>query len=98
MALLALIVEDEAILGSAISAYLQHHGFAAVVARSGEEGLRLAGEASPDIAIVDIRLPGIDGLEVLRRLRAESPATQVIMTTAHASVTSAVEAMKLGAF
>jgi DNA-binding NtrC family response regulator len=98
MAPVALIIEDEVILGSAIGVYLEHHGFAAVAARSGEEGLRLAGEASPDIAIVDIRLPGIDGLEVLRRLRAESPATQVIMTTAHASVASAVEAMKLGAF
>ena len=98
MALLALIIEDEAILSSAISAYLEHHGFSTVVARSGEEGLRLAGETSPDVALVDIRLPGMDGIEVLRQLRAESPTTQVIMTTAHASVTSAVDAMKLGAF
>jgi DNA-binding NtrC family response regulator len=98
MALLALVIEDEDILATAVTRYLEHHGFSAVSARSGEEGLRLAEETSPDVAIVDIRLPGMDGLEVLRQLRAGSPATQVIMTTAHASVTSALEAMKLGAF
>ena len=94
---LVLIVEDETILSAAMSAYLEHHGFATVVAGSGEDGVRLAGEASPDVAIVDIRLPGIDGLEVLHHLRTGSPTLPVIMTTAHASVASAVEAMKLGA-
>jgi len=98
MALLALIIEDESILRTAISVYLEHHGFSTVIAESGEEGLRLAEESSPDVALVDIRLPGMDGLEVLRQLRAGSPGTQVIMTTAHASVSSALEAMKLGAF
>jgi DNA-binding NtrC family response regulator len=98
MAHLALIIEDEAILANAIAHYLERHGFSTVSARTGEDGLRLAEETSPDVAIVDIRLPGIDGLEVLRQLRAGSPATQVIVTTAHASVASALEAMKLGAF
>lgn len=50
------------------------------------------------MAVVDIRLPGISGLEVLGKLRDTSPGTEVIMMTAHASVASAVEAMKLGAF
>ena len=98
MAFLALVIEDEEILAQAITVYLERHGFSAMSARTGEEGLRLAEETSPDVAIVDIRLPGIDGLAVLRELRAGSPATQVIMTTAHASVHSALEAMKLGAF
>jgi len=86
------------VLARAIATFLERHGLTTVTAHSGEEGLRLAGEASPDVAVVDIRLPGIDGLEVLRELRAGSPGTEVIMTTAHASVASALEAMKLGAF
>jgi len=98
MGLLVLIVEHEVVLARAIVTFLERHGLATVSAHSGEEGLRLAEETSPDVAIVDIRLPGVDGLEVLRELRAGSPGTEVIMTTAHASVASALEAMKLGAF
>lgn len=95
---LVLIVEDETILGDSISTYLERHAFASLVARSGEEGVRLAEESGPDVAVVDIRLPQMGGLEVLRKVRDVSPGTEVIMMTAHASVASAVEAMKLGAF
>ncbi len=93
-----LIVEDETILGDSIAIYLERHGYAPAVARSGKEGLRLAEEATPDVAVVDIRLPGMDGLEVLRRMREGWPGTEVVMMTAHASIASAVEAMKRGAF
>lgn len=95
---LVLVVEDEIILGDSISMYLERHAYATAVARSGEEAIRMAEEASPDVAVLDVRLPGISGVEVLRRLRELSPGTEVIMMTAHASVASAVEAMKLGAF
>jgi two-component system response regulator AtoC len=95
---LVLVVEDETILGDSISTYLERHGCAVTVARSGEEGLRLVEEVGPDVVVVDIRLPGLDGLEVLRRVRGLSTATDIIMMTAHATVASAVEAMKLGAF
>jgi len=95
---LVLVVEDETILGDAIAVYLERHGYATSVARSGEDALRLVDEAGPDVAVVDVRLPGMDGVEVLRRVRESSPATEVIMMTAHGSVASAVEAMKLGAF
>lgn len=98
MSSLILIVEDETILGDSICTFLEHHGYTASVARSGEEGIRLAEENSPDVAIVDIRLPGLNGLGVLRRLRDLSPGTEVVMMTAHASVGSAVDAMKGGAF
>lgn len=98
MPALVLVVEDETILADSISIYLERHAYASAVARSGEEALRMAEEASPDVAVMDIRLPGINGLEVLRRLRDVSPGTEVIMMTGHASVASAVEAMKLGAF
>jgi two-component system response regulator AtoC len=95
---LVLVVEDETILGDSISTYLGRHGCTVMVARSGEAAIRMAEEASPDVAVVDIRLPGMDGLDVLRKVRGVSPGTEVIMMTAHASVSSAVEAMKLGAF
>lgn len=98
MSPLILVVEDETILGDSICTYLEHHGYTATVARSGEEGIRLAEESSPDVAVVDIRLPGLDGLGVVRKLREVSAATEVVMMTAHASVASAVEAMKAGAF
>jgi DNA-binding NtrC family response regulator len=95
---LVLVVEDEKILGESIGIYLERHGHTAAIARSGEDGLRLAEEASPDVAIVDLWLPGMNGLEVLSRLRAVSPGTEVIMMTAHAAVASAVDAMRRGAF
>jgi DNA-binding NtrC family response regulator len=98
MAASILVVEDEAILGDALCEYLAHHGYTATAARSGEEGLRLTAGSSPDVALVDIRLPGQDGLAVLRALREEAPGVEIVMMTAHASVGSAIEAMKAGAF
>ena len=95
---LVLVIEDEKILAESVCFYLERHGYATAKAPSGEEGLRRAEEASPDVAIVDIRLPGIDGLEVLQRLREVTPGTEVVMMTAHASVASAVEALRRGAF
>ncbi len=95
---LILIAEDETILAESISRYLKRHGYSTAVASSGEEALRVVEESGPDVAILDIRLPGLDGLEVLRRVREGFSGTESIMMTAHASVGSAVEAMKLGAF
>ncbi|PYO01397.1 MAG: sigma-54-dependent Fis family transcriptional regulator [Candidatus Rokuibacteriota bacterium] len=98
MAGLVLIIDDERILADSIAAYLDHHGYGTVVAFSGEDGLVRAESTSPDVAIVDVRLPGMNGIEVLRRLREMLPTVEVLMVTAHASVASAVDAMKLGAF
>ena len=95
---LILIVEDEVILADSIAIYLEHHAYVAAVAYTGEEGLRLAAEKNPDVAVVDLRLPGLDGLRVLRHLREVSPSTEVVMMTAYASITTAVDAMKCGAF
>ena len=93
-----LVIEDEKILSESICVYLGRNGYVTLQASSGEAGLKLLEEASPDVAIVDLRLPGMDGLQVLARVREHSPTTEVIMMTAHASVASAVEAMKRGAF
>ena len=95
---LILIVEDEKILADSMALYLERHAYATAVAYTGEEGLRLAAEHNPDVAVVDLRLPGLDGLKVLCHLREVSPSTKVVMITAYASVATAVEAMKCGAF
>jgi DNA-binding NtrC family response regulator len=95
---LILIIEDEVILADAISTYLERHAYVTAVARSGEEGLHCAEADSPAVAVVYLKLPGIAGLEVLQRLHTVSPGTEMIMMTAYASVATAVEAMKQGAF
>ncbi len=98
MPALVLVIEDEKILSESICVYLGRSGYTTVRASSGEDGLTLLQETSPDVAIVDLRLPGMDGLNVLARVREQSPTTEVVMMTAHGSVASAVEAMKRGAF
>lgn len=98
MPALVLIVEDETILAEAIALYLERHAYTAVVAASGEEGLRYIEAQSPDVVLLDINLPGMNGLEVLRRMRETTPGTVVVMMTAHGTVTTAVAAMKQGAF
>ena len=95
---LILIVEDEVILADSIATYLERHAYATAVAYTGEDGLRLAAENKPDVAVVDLRLPGLDGLKVLQDLREVSPGTEVLIMTAHASVATAVEVLQHGAF
>ena len=73
MAPLIVVVEDEKILGESIAVYLERHGASVMVARSGEDGTRLVAQHTPDVALVDVRLPGMDGLEVLRQVRELSP-------------------------
>src|SRR5262249_36147773 len=77
---------------------LDRQGYSTIFAVSGEDGVRRAEEASPEVAIVDLGLPGMGGLDVLSRLREINPATEVIVLTAHATVRSAVDAMRRGAF
>jgi DNA-binding response OmpR family regulator len=77
-----LVVDDEVALAEAIGLYLRRNAYDAVLAHNGEDALRLAGLTRPDLAVVDVILPGIDGLEVTRRLRTSSPATRVVMMSA----------------
>src|SRR5437763_13334150 len=95
---LILIVEDEVLLADSIIIYLECHAYTTAVAYTGEDGLRLAAENNPDVAVVDLQLPGLDGLKVLRHLREVSPSTEVIMITAHASIATAVESIQRVAF
>jgi DNA-binding NtrC family response regulator len=93
-----LVVDDESVLAGAMRDYLSRHGFAVSVRSSGEEALKTIERQPPDIVVLDYRLPRMDGLTVLRQIKESRPEVEVIMLTAHGSVESAVEAMKLGAF
>jgi DNA-binding response OmpR family regulator len=93
-----LIVEDEKILAEAACLYLGRHGYPARMTHSGEDALALLEDTSPDVAVLDVKLPGIDGFEVLRRLRDRSPETQVVMMTAYSSDAARAEAARHGVF
>ncbi len=98
MAYSVLVLDDEALTLRTISRALHEEGFEVFVAMSGEEALKTFAEEKPDIALVDVVLPGIDGIEVLRQIKRQEPATIVVMMSAYHMVERAVEAMKLGAY
>ena len=93
-----LIIEDEATLAKNIALYFEKFHHTVEVAHNGPQGIEAAMRAMPDIAIVDYQLPGLDGVEVIRALRANDDQVRVVMVTGHASVPVAIEAMKAGSF
>ena len=93
-----LVVDDEEVLAGAMGEYLRRFGYAVNVRSTGEEGLKAIDQEPPDIVVLDYRLPHMDGLEVLRRIKASRPEVEVILLTAHGTVENAVEAMRVGAF
>ena len=93
-----LIVDDDGASRQGLVALAARWGYAAEEAGDGREGLERARAGRPDIVVTDLRLPGFDGLELLRALRDELPSTVVIVLTGHASVETAVAAMKEGAY
>lgn len=92
-----LVVDDQAAQRRMLAGHLKDIGFEATEAASAEEALPLIGPAGPDLVITDLKMPGMDGLSFLRRIKAANPVIPVIMVTAFATVASAVEAMKAGA-
>ncbi len=92
-----LVVDDEPIMQEILSDFLHEDGFVVDIAASGEEGLEKARVTAYDCAIVDLMMPGIDGIETTQALKQLDDTLPVIMVTAFASVESAVEAMKKGA-
>ena len=93
-----LIVDDERTLARAVKAFLTEAGYEAEVAGDGERALELLQTLRPDVVFADVRLPGMSGIDLLRRIREFDPAIPVIIMTAYGSIEGAVEAVKLGAF
>ncbi|MBZ5599434.1 MAG: sigma-54 dependent transcriptional regulator [Acidobacteriia bacterium] len=93
-----LVVDDEELTLRTISRGLRQEGFEVLTAASGEDALKSFRGEKPDLTLLDIVLPGIDGVEVLRQIKEGNPAAIVIMMSAYHLVDRAVEAMKLGAY
>jgi DNA-binding NtrC family response regulator len=93
-----LIVDDEAVVRESLGNWFREEGYAVDVAGSGKETLQKLAESSYDIFLIDIKMPGMDGLQLQRRIREIAPDATIIIMTAYASVETAVEAMKQGAY
>jgi len=93
-----LVIDDEPAIRDTLRMILEYEGHEVVLAGSGQEGLTLAEREPPDLVFLDIKMPGMDGLEVLTRLRAQNETVPVVMVSAHGTATSALEAGRLGAF
>jgi len=93
-----LVVDDERTLARAIKAYLTEAGYETEVAGDAEEALRMLETLRPDVVFSDVRLPGVSGIDLLRRIREFDPGIAVVIMTAHGTIEGAVEAVKLGAF
>jgi DNA-binding NtrC family response regulator len=92
-----LVVDDEAVVRSGIGRVMERQGLAVRLAASSEEALQLMAEEPFAVALLDIRMPGMDGVELLKHIRRSHPQTMVIMITGYPTMESAIECLKLGA-
>ena len=92
-----LVVDDEAAIRDSLRMTLEYAGYEFLGAATGQEGLALAERESPDVVLLDIKMPGMDGMDVLTRLRSMNETTPVVMISGHGTTSTAVEAIKRGA-
>ena len=93
-----LLIEDDVSAASALSRVLADEGFVVATATRGDDGLREAERGPFDVVITDLKLPGVDGLELVRSLHATRPRLPIILMTAHGTTDTAIEATKQGAY
>jgi DNA-binding NtrC family response regulator len=93
-----LVVDDEAEFRDLTVKILNKRGINARGAESGEQALEILRHALIDVVLLDVKMPGMDGIETLRQIRIQNPLVEVVLLTGHASVESGIEGMKLGAF
>jgi DNA-binding NtrC family response regulator len=93
-----LIVDDDRDISMMLATLMTREGLTPIVAHDGETALRLVTEAGPGMLLVDVKMPGIDGMEVLKRVKETDPGLPVVLITAYAEIPAAVAAMRAGAF
>jgi two-component system, NtrC family, response regulator HydG len=93
-----LLVDDDSAFRTVLGGELEHMGFHVDLAESGAQALASVRDGGPDVVLLDLRLPDMSGLDVLKDIRAQNAATDVIMLTGHGSIDTAIEAIRVGAF
>jgi len=93
-----LIIDDEEAIRASLKMIFEYEGYECVLAANADAGLKIAARESPDLIFLDIKMPQMDGMEVLKRLKAEGEEAPVVILSGHGNVKTAVEATKLGAF
>ena len=93
-----LVIDDDASVRDSLKMILEYDGYECQLARSGQEGVDGVERDTPDLVFLDVKMPGMDGLDVLRKIRENDETVPVVMISGHGTVTTAVEATKLGAF
>jgi two-component system, NtrC family, nitrogen regulation response regulator NtrX len=93
-----LVIDDEASIRDSLRMILEYEGYDVLTAATGEDGISQAEREAPDLVFLDVKMPGMDGIEVLQRLRHLVEVTPVVVISGHGTVATAVEATKLGAF
>lgn len=93
-----LVVDDEESICSSLRGILLDEGYEVLTANSGEEAIKVVDEELPNLVMLDIWLPGMDGIETLKQIRADHPQIRVVMMSGHGTIETAVKATKLGAF
>lgn len=98
MTIRVLLVDDEEDFVDALAQRLEVRDFDVTTALSGADALERIEDTEIDLVILDVQMPGVDGLEVLRQIKQRKPLIEVIMLTGHATIQTAIDGMKLGAF
>jgi YesN/AraC family two-component response regulator len=93
-----LVMEDEKVVAKGLEMVLEEEGYDVDLAYTGAEALEQFSAKAIDLLIADLRLPDIDGMDVIKMVKARKPETEVVVITGYSSVTSAVDAMKIGVF
>jgi two-component system nitrogen regulation response regulator NtrX len=93
-----LIIDDEEAIRSSLKMIFEYEGYECLLAANGPAGLKIAEKEDPDLVFLDIKMAQMDGLEVLKRLKADDSSPPVVILSGHGNVKTAVEATKLGAF
>ena len=93
-----LVVDDEAEIRRSVRMILEYEGYDVIEASSGPEGVAMAEKEAPDLVFLDVKMPGMDGLEALQRIKASNETVPVVIISGHGTVSTAVEATKAGAF